>query len=243
MSMGLIVCESSRRERVPKLTLSKFMHPPIIAVVGLGARVLRSPGRRQCCFVTYGQNPQRRTDAQPAEPRRKGGDQLPTLELISESSLENRVSDLLRGGRVKPRIHVITLAVDDLERSLSFYRRLGWESEGIIAEEFPGDEDMAAGAIALFQLDGGLVLCVFPRSELAKDAKVPPSTSAPGEFSIGHAVRSREEVDALLQAAEDAGATVTVRAYDRPFGVYSGYFQDPDGHLWEVLWNPALTDV
>ena len=144
---------------------------------------------------------------------------------------------------MKPRVHVITLAVEDLERSLTFYRGLGLESEGIIATEFPGDEEMAAGAIALFRLESGLILCVFPRTELAKDAKVATSSPSPGEFSIGHAVGSREEVDALLQAAEDAGATVTVRAYDRPFGVYSGYFQDPDGHLWEVLWNPALEDV
>jgi predicted lactoylglutathione lyase len=138
---------------------------------------------------------------------------------------------------------VITLAVDDLERSLSFYRGLGLESEGVVAAEFPGDEEMAAGAIALFQLEGGLMLCMFPRSELAKDAKVLPPLPAPGQFSIGHAVGSRAEVDALIQAAEDAGATVTVRAYDRPFGVYSGYFQDPDGHLWEILWNPALDDI
>jgi catechol 2,3-dioxygenase-like lactoylglutathione lyase family enzyme len=150
---------------------------------------------------------------------------------------------LREGGQVKPRVHVITLAVEDLERSLSFYRDLGLTSEGIIASEFPGDDDMAAGAIAMFQLEGGLILCVFPRSELAKDAKVPPPEPTPGLFSIGHAVESREEVDALLDKAEQAGATVTVRAYDRPFGVYSGYFEDPDGHLWEILWNPALDDV
>jgi hypothetical protein len=139
-------------------------------------------------------------------------------------------------------VHVITLAVEDLDRSLSFYRRVGLESEGIIATEFPGDEEMAAGAIALFQLEG-LMLCVFPRSELAKDAKVSEPAASSGLFSIGHAVGSREEVDALLQVAEAAGATVTVKAYDRPFGVYSGYFEDPDGHLWEILWNPALEDI
>jgi len=143
---------------------------------------------------------------------------------------------------VKPRIHVLTLAVDDLERSLSFYRELGLVSPGIVATEFVGDAENAAGAIATFQLDGGLILAVFPRAELAKDAKVVPPPHS-GSFSIGHAVASREEVDALLDAAEAAGATVTVRAYDRPFGVYSGYFQDPDGHLWEVLWNPALEDI
>jgi uncharacterized protein len=143
---------------------------------------------------------------------------------------------------MKPRVHAITLAVEDLERSLSFYRSLGLESAGIVASEFPGDDEIAAGAIAVFELDG-LMLCVFPRSELAKDAKVPVPAPGSGLFSIGHAVGSRAEVDALLQSAEQAGATVTVRAYDRPFGVYSGYFQDPDGHLWEILWNPALKDV
>jgi hypothetical protein len=144
---------------------------------------------------------------------------------------------------MKPRVHVITLAVADLERSLSFYRALGLESRGVIATEFPGDEEMAAGAIALFELHGGLILAVYPRVELAKDAKVLAPEPTSGLFSIGHAVATREEVDALLEAAEQAGGTVTVKAYDRPFGVYSGYFQDPDGHLWEILWNPALKDV
>ena len=144
---------------------------------------------------------------------------------------------------MKPRIHVITLAVDDLDRSLSFYRSLGLESAGVVATEFLGDEETAAGAIALFQLERGLILAVFPRSELAKDAKVPVPRAGPCQFSIGHAVESREAVDALLDTAERAGATVTVRAYDRPFGVYSGYFQDPDGHLWEILFNAALDDV
>ena len=145
--------------------------------------------------------------------------------------------------RMKPRIHALTLAVDDLERSLAFYRRLGLESTGIIASEFLGDDEHAAGAIVTFPLDRGLILAVYPRHELAKDAKVPPAPRQSGSFSIGHAVAHREDVDALLDAAEAAGATVTVRAYDRPFGVYSGYFQDPDGHLWEVLWNPALDDI
>lgn len=144
---------------------------------------------------------------------------------------------------MKPRIHVITLAVEDLERALSFYRSLGFESEGIVASEFPGDEENAAGAIVIFRLDRGMFLCVYPRTELAKDAKIPEPAPSTGSFSIGHAVASRDEVDSLLAAAEAAGASVTVQAYDRPFGVYSGYFKDPDGHLWEVLWNPALEDV
>lgn len=141
---------------------------------------------------------------------------------------------------MKPRIHVITLAVEDLERALSFYRSLGLESPGIVASEFPGDDEMAAGAIATFDLERGLILAVYPRSELAKDAKIPARPPTSGSFSIGHAVATREEVDSTLDAAQAAGATVTVGAYDRPFGIYSGYFQDPDGHLWEIIFNPDL---
>ena len=120
---------------------------------------------------------------------------------------------------------------------------LGSSSRGIEASEFPGDEETAAGAIATFPLEGGLILAVYPRSELAKDAKVPIPPPTTGGFSLGHAVGSREEVDALMLTAQAAGATITVPAYDRAFGVYSGYFRDPDGHLWEVIWNPALQDI
>ena len=142
---------------------------------------------------------------------------------------------------MQPRIHVITLAVSDLERSLAFYRDgLGLPSSGVIGTEFAGDDANPAGAIAMFQLHGGLILALYPRTELAKDAGVafgPPKT---GEFSIGHAVASKADVDAVLAQAEAAGATLTDRPHDRPWGIYSGYFRDPDGHLWEVMWNPQL---
>jgi catechol 2,3-dioxygenase-like lactoylglutathione lyase family enzyme len=145
---------------------------------------------------------------------------------------------------MKPRIHVITLAVEDLERSLQFYRDgLGLKSTGIIGTEFPGSAETAAGAVAIFQLDQGLFLSLYPRSELAKDAKVPLSSSRSAEFSLGHAVETQEAVDLLLATAEAAGATITERPHDRPWGIYSGYFRDPDGHLWEVLWNPELKDI
>jgi uncharacterized protein len=81
---------------------------------------------------------------------------------------------------------------------------------------------------------------LYPRSELAKDANIAPGSARSGEFSIGHIVSSRADVDALLAQAEDAGATLTDRAHDRPWGIYSGYFRDLDGHLWEVIWNPRL---
>jgi uncharacterized protein len=142
---------------------------------------------------------------------------------------------------MESRVHVLTLAVADLERALSFYRDgLGLQSEGIIGTEFGGDAGNAAGAIALFHLNGGLILSLYPRTELAKDANVPLDPPNSGDFSIGHAVASREEVDSLLLAAQAAGARLTGPARERPWGIYSGYFTDLDGHLWEVLWNPEL---
>jgi len=143
--------------------------------------------------------------------------------------------------KMEARIDIITLAVADLARALDFYRDgLGLESRGVIGTEFAGDDVEPAGAIALFELPGGLMLSLYPRTELAKDAKVPLGPPKTGEFSIGHAVASKAEVDALLTKAQDAGATLTDRPHDRPWGIYSGYFRDPDGHLWEILYNPRL---
>lgn len=132
------------------------------------------------------------------------------------------------------RIKVITLGVDDLERSLAFYRDgLGLDTEGVIGTEF---ED---GAVVFFHMNDDLILALYPRPALAKDANVTVSPPSPSELSIGHIVRSREEVDAIMQQATGAGAHVTDSARDRFWGGYSGYFQDPDGHLWEIAWNPA----
>lgn len=142
---------------------------------------------------------------------------------------------------MEARIDIITLAVADLERALCFYRDgLGLESRGVFGTEFAGDDVEPAGAIALFELQGGMILCLYPRTELAKDAKVPLGPPKSGEFSIGHAVGSTVEVDVLLTHAQAAGATLTDRPHDRPWGIYSGYFRDPDGHLWEILYNPRL---
>ena len=135
---------------------------------------------------------------------------------------------------MKPTIKVSTLGVDDLDRSLAFYRDgLGLHTEGIIGTEF---ED---GAVVFFNMNDDLILALYPRPALAKDAKValmPPSHS---ELSIGHIVGSKQEVDVIMQLAQKAGAHITDPAHDRFWGGYSGYFQDPDGHLWEVAWNPA----
>ncbi|MGI8513531.1 MAG: VOC family protein [Acidimicrobiia bacterium] len=142
---------------------------------------------------------------------------------------------------MQPFIHVITLAVDDLDRALEFYRDgLGLDSPGVIGTEFAGDDTNPAGAAAMFQLEGGLILALYPRTELAKDANMPLGPQKSGEFSIGHAVTSRAEVDALLAQAYAAGATLTDEPHDRPWGIYSGYFLDLDRHLWEIMWNPQL---
>jgi catechol 2,3-dioxygenase-like lactoylglutathione lyase family enzyme len=141
---------------------------------------------------------------------------------------------------MRPRIHVITLAVTDLERALEFYRRLGLESPGVGGTEFAGDDTHPAGAVVMFQLEGGLILALYPRTELAKDANIPPGLPQVGEFSIGHAVASKADVDSLLGRAEKAGAMLTDKPHDRPWGIYSGYFRDLDGHLWEIMWNPQL---
>ena len=140
---------------------------------------------------------------------------------------------------MEPCVHVITLAVDDLERALRFYRDgLGLPTKGVVAEEYEGSDTEAAGAIVPFELDGGLILSLYPRRELAKDARIPLTAPTSGEFTIGHIVRERSEVDALLSQAQEAGATLTDEAHERPWGIYSGYFRDPDGHLWEIIWNP-----
>jgi uncharacterized protein len=140
---------------------------------------------------------------------------------------------------VEPRLDVITLAVADLELALAFYRRLGLESEGVVGTQWSDEKTGANGAVAMFKLEGGLLLNLYPRTDLAKDAAIPTGLRQSGEFSLAQLVRSRDGVDELLESAAAAGATVTP-AHDRPWGIYSGYFRDPDGHLWEVIWNPDM---
>lgn len=134
---------------------------------------------------------------------------------------------------MEPHIKVLTLGVDDLEAAMAFYRDgLGLSTEGIVGTEF---ED---GAVVFFEINDDMILALYPREALAKDAKVSVGETAP-DFSIGHTVPSKAEVDAVMQQAESAGARITDPAHDRFWGGYSGYFQDPDGHLWEIAWNPA----
>ena len=126
---------------------------------------------------------------------------------------------------MQPRINVITLAVADLDRALAFYRDgLGFASSGVIGTEFRGDDAEADGAVAMFTLDGGLILAVYPRSELAKDAGLAPGPPTAGEFSIGHVVDSRADVDAALAEAK-CGRRDRARRAARP----------PMGHLLGLL--------
>lgn len=134
---------------------------------------------------------------------------------------------------MKPRITLITLGVGDLERSLRFYRDgLGLKTEGVVGTQFEH------GAVAFFDLQAGLKLALWPRSNITHDTGLPLGPSSATEFTIGHNVSSKKEVDAVMEQAKKAGATIVKPARDTFWGGYSGYFQDPDRHLWEVAWNP-----
>jgi hypothetical protein len=135
---------------------------------------------------------------------------------------------------VKSRITVLAIGVNDLEQSLAFYRGLGLSSEGIVGKEFEH------GAVAFFNLQNGLKLALWERKSIAHDAKIALQPSSATEFTIGHNVSSKKEVDAVMEQAKKAGAIITDPAQDRFWGGYAGYFQDPDGHLWDVVWNPQM---
>lgn len=134
---------------------------------------------------------------------------------------------------MKPHITVITLGVDDLERALSFYRDgLGFATEGIVGTEFEH------GKVVFIDLQPGLRLALWPRASLAHDTGLRLGPASPTELSLGHNVGSRAEVDQVMAQAQAAGAHIVKRGHETFWGGYSGYFQDPDGHLWEVVWNP-----
>lgn len=136
---------------------------------------------------------------------------------------------------MKPRITVVTLAVTDLSRAVAFYRDgLGLRTKGIVGEEFE------YGAVAFFELQGGLRLALWPNVSLAHDTGL--GVGAPTAVSIGHNVATRDEVDDVMRQAANAGARIVKPARHTFWGGYGGYFQDPDGHLWEIVWNPAWAD-
>jgi uncharacterized protein len=136
---------------------------------------------------------------------------------------------------MKPRIAVLTLGVDDLQRSLAFYRDgLGLPTKGIVGTEFEH------GAVAFFELQGGIILAIWARANLSHDSGLALGPRSATEFSLGHNVRSREEVNEVMAQAAAAGAAIVKKAAPTFWGGYGGYFTDPDGHLWEVVWNPKL---
>jgi uncharacterized protein len=139
---------------------------------------------------------------------------------------------------MRAKIFFVTLAVSDLDRSVAFYRDgLGRQTEGIVGREFHDEVTGADGTIAFCALDGGLLLGLYERDNLAKDAGVAVGPASSTEFSVGVPAGSRAEVDQMLREVQSAGGTLTAAAHMRPFGVYSGYFADPDGHLWEIAWD------
>lgn len=136
---------------------------------------------------------------------------------------------------MKPRVSLITLGVDDLERALRFYRDgLGLKTEGIIGTEFEN------GAVIFFELSGGLRLALWPRKSIAADSGLAIAGAAPGNVTLAHNVSSEAEVDVVMAEATAAGARVVKAAEKTFYGGYAGYFADPDGHVWEVAFNPQM---
>lgn len=136
---------------------------------------------------------------------------------------------------MKPRITLLTIGVDDLERSVRFYRDgLGLPTKGIIGTEYEH------GAVAFFDLAGGLKLAAWPRDSIAHDSGLAKSPPSPTDFVIAHNVASESEVDEVMEQARNAGARIVKAAHKTFYGGYAGYFQDPDDHLWEVAFNPNL---
>jgi catechol 2,3-dioxygenase-like lactoylglutathione lyase family enzyme len=137
---------------------------------------------------------------------------------------------------MKQRIKVLTLGVDDLERSVAFYRDgLGLQTQGITGQQFEH------GAVAFFHMNDDLILALWPTTSLAKDANIAATRTRLGAVSIGHCVNSKAEVDAIIKQAQQAGAVITDPPSDRFWGGYSGYFHDINGHLWEIAWNPQFS--
>jgi len=136
---------------------------------------------------------------------------------------------------MRPRISVLTLGVDDLERAVAFYRDgLGLATNGIVGKEFEH------GAVAFFDVQSHVKLAVWARDDLAHDAGLPRTAPCPTDFTIGQNVAQREEVDEVMEQARKAGASILKPAQSTFWGGYAGYFQDPDGHVWEIVWNPGF---
>lgn len=131
---------------------------------------------------------------------------------------------------MRPALNLVTLGVADLEKSIAFYRDgLGWKTASEASE-----------GVAFFQL-GPIILSLFPLEKLAEDAQVPSAGTGFSGITLAHNTRTKEEVDDVMRTAKKAGAAIMKPAQDVFWGGYCGYFADPDGHLWEVAWNPFWT--
>ncbi|MEG6552165.1 VOC family protein [Desulfocurvibacter africanus] len=130
---------------------------------------------------------------------------------------------------MEPRISLITLGVSDLARSRAFYEQLGWQASAASNDH-----------VTFFQA-GGMALALYSRKALAEDAKLPDGECAFGGITLAYNVRDKAEVAAVLAEAETAGGHILKPAQDVFWGGHSGYFADPDGHPWEVAWNPFFT--
>jgi uncharacterized protein len=129
---------------------------------------------------------------------------------------------------MEQRLSLVTLGVADLDRSRRFYEALGWHGSGDQAD------------VVFFQA-AGIVLALWSRASLAADARVTAEGSGFAGIALAYNARTREEVDAVLAEAKAAGGEITKPAEAVFWGGYAGYFADPDGHLWEVAWNPHWT--
>ena len=139
---------------------------------------------------------------------------------------------------MQARLTVLTLGVDNLKRSVAFYRDgLGFATQGIIGTEFDN------GAVAFFDLQGGVKLALWPRKSIAADTGLPMQAGGPLELTIGHNVLSKDEVDVVMEQAKNAGARIVKAAADTFYGGYAAYFMDLDGHLWEVVFNPEILPI
>jgi catechol 2,3-dioxygenase-like lactoylglutathione lyase family enzyme len=137
--------------------------------------------------------------------------------------------------QMSPLITFITLGVDDLERAVAFYRDgLGWSTKGIVGSA------IEHGAVAFFNLEGGLKLALWPRKSIAADTGLPLRAPSATDFTLASNVASEAEVDTAMQRAAQAGARIVKPAAATFYGGYAGYFQDPDGHVWEVAFNPGF---
>lgn len=135
---------------------------------------------------------------------------------------------------MKPYISVITLAVNNLEQSLKFYcEGLGLHSEGILGQEYE------YGAVAFIELQSDIKLALWSQQSIKHDTGLELSAMCPTQMTLGHNVFSPLEVDQVMAQAARAGAQIIKPAQATFYGGYAGYFQDPNGHLWEVVWNPC----